>query len=191
MDVQVTQTPKVTERRAKVEVKSESKLDRQKSRRFSRRFSYSIRRTFRRKRKRMSISTPVKHDTSYEKLVGDKEGRRGSVPAVPPVVNEVTMETPETPHRAPSRFTNFLRFKSNLKRTKSAHKLDRKRNEVTSPESENNTFVGTLKRTMSLGRLSRKRLRSKSSDLDNGKLHEHQHLQPCTCVTPTPEAKST
>ncbi|XP_052790770.1 uncharacterized protein LOC128224771 [Mya arenaria] len=132
--------------------------------------------------------------TSYEKLSGDRDSRRGSVPVVPSVVVEDTVAM-ETPTSTPSRFTNFLirkGFKTNLKRTKSAHKLDRKRNGISTPEPESNTIVGTLKRTMSLGRLTRKRARSKSTDLSTNKMHSTpEHFTPCDCVTPSPETSST
>ncbi|XP_053381615.1 ras GTPase-activating protein nGAP-like isoform X5 [Mercenaria mercenaria] len=135
--------------------------------------------------------------TSYEKLVGEKETRRGSVPAVPAAVSEdcIKMETSTTTSATPSRFTSFLirkGFKTNLKRAKSANKLDRKNRSVTPTPDSDSTFVGTLKRTMSLGRLSRKRTRSKSTDLVSHKLHSRdpEHL-PCSCVTPTPASRST
>ncbi|KAL4218593.1 DAB2 interacting protein [Mactra antiquata] len=118
--------------------------------------------------------------TSYEKLVGERETRRGSVPTVPVAVSEETdkMETTPTTTGTPSRFTSFLirkGFKSNLKRTKSANKLDRKHEHSVTPTPDpDSTFVGTLKRTMSLGRLTRKRTRSKASFLASPKLHESQ-----------------
>ncbi|XP_052790758.1 disabled homolog 2-interacting protein-like isoform X4 [Mya arenaria] len=90
-------------------------------------------------------------NTSYEKLSGDRDSRRGSVPVVPSVVVEDTVAM-ETPTSTPSRFTNFLirkGFKTNLKRTKSAHKLDRKRNGISTPEPERSVISSRLKNSQS------------------------------------------
>ncbi|KAL3871063.1 hypothetical protein ACJMK2_039086 [Sinanodonta woodiana] len=120
-------------------------------------------------------------DSSYEKLVGDHDhDHHGSVPVISADVDEEDSSM-DANTSTPSRFTNFLirkGFKSNLKRTKSALKLDRKRSAPPPHmvDNDSGSFVGSLKRTMSLGRLTRKRTRTKSSSASsNQQSSSHQH----------------
>ncbi|CAG5129549.1 unnamed protein product, partial [Candidula unifasciata] len=88
------------------------------------------------------------------------EQRRGSLPLVS-TYND-SMESVSTT----SRLANFFSkkgFKSNLKRTKSVTKLDRKRSSPNLSEHDTSSLMGSLKRSMSLGRLSKKKSKSDSS----------------------------
>ncbi|XP_069121628.1 ras GTPase-activating protein nGAP-like isoform X2 [Argopecten irradians] len=98
--------------------------------------------------------------SSYEKIVHE---RRGSMPLVSAGLDDDNMDTTSTP----SKIANFFMrkgFKTNLKRTKSVTKLDRKRSASNISENDTNgSIVGSLKRTMSLGRLTRKRNRQQTA----------------------------
>ncbi|XP_041369244.1 ras GTPase-activating protein nGAP-like isoform X3 [Gigantopelta aegis] len=91
-------------------------------------------------------------NSSFEKVATSE--RRGSLPLVSSSLDD-TMDSSSSS----SRFVNFFTkkgFKSNLKRTKSVTKLDRKRS-VPGFSDNDTSFKGSMKRTMSLGRLNRKR----------------------------------
>ncbi|ELT88294.1 hypothetical protein CAPTEDRAFT_225557 [Capitella teleta] len=97
-------------------------------------------------------------DSAYDKgstSTLTEQQRRGSMPMVCS-----QQENQEDPPATPSRLANFFSrkvIKSNLKRTKSVTKLDRKRNGMAyTAEVEGADLVGSLKRTMSLGRLTKK-----------------------------------
>ncbi|XP_070176912.1 ras GTPase-activating protein nGAP-like isoform X3 [Littorina saxatilis] len=100
-------------------------------------------------------------DSSLEKVSSGDE-RRSSVPLVGSSDDDEgggsAMETSTT--SATSRLASFFSkkgFRSNLKRTKSVTKLDRKRSGSNASENDTSSLVGSLKRSMSLGRLTRKR----------------------------------
>ncbi|XP_005112341.2 leucine-zipper-like transcriptional regulator 1 homolog, partial [Aplysia californica] len=92
-------------------------------------------------------------DSSLERVDGGE--RRGSLPLVSTFTD--SMDSVSTT----SRLANFFSkkgFKTNLKRTKSATKLDRKRSSPNLAENnDTSSLMGSLKRTMSLGRLTRKK----------------------------------
>ncbi|XP_033727223.1 disabled homolog 2-interacting protein-like isoform X9 [Pecten maximus] len=116
-------------------------------------------------------------DSSYEKIVHE---RRGSMPLVSAGLDEENMDTTSTP----SKIANFFMrkgFKTNLKRTKSVTKLDRKRSASNISESDTNgSIVGSLKRTMSLGRLTRKRNRQQPPF--ETPAPQNHHSFPCDCA---------
>ncbi|XP_060064297.1 disabled homolog 2-interacting protein-like isoform X3 [Ylistrum balloti] len=116
-------------------------------------------------------------DSSYEKIVHE---RRGSMPLVSAGLDDENMDTTSTP----SKIANFFMrkgFKTNLKRTKSVTKLDRKRSASNISENDTNgSIVGSLKRTMSLGRLTRKRNRQQPP-FETPPPQNH-HSFPCDCA---------
>ncbi|XP_060064301.1 ras GTPase-activating protein nGAP-like isoform X7 [Ylistrum balloti] len=115
--------------------------------------------------------------SSYEKIVHE---RRGSMPLVSAGLDDENMDTTSTP----SKIANFFMrkgFKTNLKRTKSVTKLDRKRSASNISENDTNgSIVGSLKRTMSLGRLTRKRNRQQPP-FETPPPQNH-HSFPCDCA---------
>ncbi|XP_069121631.1 ras GTPase-activating protein nGAP-like isoform X5 [Argopecten irradians] len=116
-------------------------------------------------------------DSSYEKIVHE---RRGSMPLVSAGLDDDNMDTTSTP----SKIANFFMrkgFKTNLKRTKSVTKLDRKRSASNISENDTNgSIVGSLKRTMSLGRLTRKRNRQQTAF--ETPAPQNHHSFPCDCA---------
>ncbi|XP_046331942.1 ras GTPase-activating protein nGAP-like isoform X6 [Haliotis rufescens] len=117
-------------------------------------------------------------NSSFEKVSSNE--RRGSVPLVSAAgIDDDVMDSPSTSSRLVNFFTK-KGFKTNLKRTKSVTKLDRKRSGSNVSENDTHSLVGSLKRSMSLSRLNRKRNRPKSIELE-------QHVFPCECVVRTPE----
>ncbi|XP_069121629.1 ras GTPase-activating protein nGAP-like isoform X3 [Argopecten irradians] len=115
--------------------------------------------------------------SSYEKIVHE---RRGSMPLVSAGLDDDNMDTTSTP----SKIANFFMrkgFKTNLKRTKSVTKLDRKRSASNISENDTNgSIVGSLKRTMSLGRLTRKRNRQQTAF--ETPAPQNHHSFPCDCA---------
>ncbi|XP_055897113.1 ras/Rap GTPase-activating protein SynGAP-like isoform X7 [Biomphalaria glabrata] len=93
-------------------------------------------------------------DSSLERV--DTE-RRGSLPLVSPYNGST--ESVSTTSKLANLFTK-KGFKNNLKRTKSATKLDRKRSSPNLSENDTTSLMGTLRRTMSLGRLSKRKGKS-------------------------------
>ncbi|XP_021361537.1 disabled homolog 2-interacting protein-like isoform X7 [Mizuhopecten yessoensis] len=116
-------------------------------------------------------------NSSYEKIVHE---RRGSMPLVSAGLDEENMDTTSTP----SKIANFFMrkgFKTNLKRTKSVTKLDRKRSASNISDNDTNgSIVGSLKRTMSLGRLTRKRNRQQPPFETSAP--QNHHSFPCDCA---------
>ncbi|KAK2149018.1 hypothetical protein LSH36_471g02009 [Paralvinella palmiformis] len=103
-------------------------------------------------------SVKVQQHSAYEKSVDSSElgDRRGSVPVV---CGHDVMETPSTPSRIVSFFSK--RVKSNLKRTKSVTKLDRRKGAINNDIDGERTpskasGSSSLRRSLSLGRLTRR-----------------------------------
>ncbi|XP_074653914.1 disabled homolog 2-interacting protein-like isoform X2 [Tubulanus polymorphus] len=105
-------------------------------------------------------------NTSYEKALGE---RRGSVPALAQLDN-IDNNSTSSPASKIANFFSRRPFKSNLKRTKSVTKLDRKRS-GSALEHESHKISSSsspLKRSFSLGRISRKSTASSGSVVVGG-----------------------
>ncbi|XP_059147892.1 disabled homolog 2-interacting protein-like isoform X9 [Physella acuta] len=101
-------------------------------------------------------SVNVDPDSSLERVDGE---RRGSLPLVSPYNDSMESVSTSTTSKLANFFTK-KGFKSNMKRTKSATKLDRKRSSPNLSENDTTSLMGSLRRSMSLGRLSRRKGKS-------------------------------